>query len=95
MKMADGSQSIEPTKSPNRTAEAPDVYPPGTQMRLCTVAMALQGAAVLFNEIMDGSDTGCGVMATIDLVVAELTRINNEMEEFEPPSVLKQEVAHG
>jgi hypothetical protein len=93
MKMADGSQSIEPTKSPNRTAEAPDVYPPGTQMRLCTVAMALQGVSVLFNDIMDGGDAGCGVMATLELALAELTRINTEMEEFDPPAVLKQAVA--
>jgi hypothetical protein len=75
-------------------APAPDIYPPGTQMRLCTVAMALQGVTVLFNNIMDGGDVGCGVMATIDLALAELTRINSEMEEFEPPvMVLKQAVA--
>jgi hypothetical protein len=73
---------------------APDIYPAGTQMRLCTVAMALQGAMVLFNDIMDGGDAGCGVMATLDLALAELTRINNEMEEFEPPAALKPEVAH-
>jgi hypothetical protein len=82
-------------QSPKTAADAPDIYPPGTQMRLCTVAMALQGASELFNEIMDGSNTGCGVMGTIDLALAELTRINTEMEEFEATVALNQEVAHG
>jgi hypothetical protein len=93
--MADGSQSIGSKKSPRpavsmttvrladgSSCETPDTFPPGTQIRLCTIGMALGGAIVLLNDIMDGGDAGCGVMATLDLAVAELTRLNNEYEAY-------------
>jgi hypothetical protein len=89
--MADGSHSIEPKKSARRAStirladggvpEKPDIYPAGTQIRLCTVGLALEGATVLFNDVMNGSTKACAVMATLDLAIAELTRINRELEE--------------
>jgi hypothetical protein len=60
--------------------ENPDIYPPGTQFRLCSVVMALGGAVGLFSEINNGGDQHCGVAGILDLAVAELTRINTELE---------------
>jgi hypothetical protein len=60
--------------------ESPDIYPDGTQQRLCSVAMALQGASILLNEACGGRDDLCGVLGTLDLAVSELTRINEELE---------------
>jgi hypothetical protein len=60
--------------------DATDIYPVGTQNRLCSVAMALQGVVQLFNEINDGGEEACGVAGVLDLAVAELTRINSELE---------------
>ena len=92
--MPDGS--IAELKKPARTilektwvlvpapAEQPDVFPPGSQLRINTVAMALMGAAKVFEEICDGSTEHCGVSGILDLAIAELTRVNNEFEEYEP-----------
>lgn len=93
--MPDGSTPIGPKKSAPRlmttvrradgsVMEDPDIYPAGTQMRLCSVAMALEGLVILFNEINDGGARECGVAGTLDLALAELTRINSEFEEYEP-----------
>ncbi len=76
-----------PSHPRSAAVNCPDIYPEGTQQRLCSVAMALQGASILLNEACGGRDDLCGVLGTLDLAVAELTRINNEFED--------QEVAHG
>ena len=83
--MADGSLGTESKskKAPSAAAakglDSPDIYPGDTQFRLCSVAMALGGAAELFNEINDGSDKDCGVAGILDLAVAELTRITSSL----------------
>jgi hypothetical protein len=43
--------------------------------------MALQGAEIVVNEVCGGRDDLCGVLGTMQLAIAELTRINNELEE--------------
>lgn len=42
--------------------------------------MALQGAALVVNEVCGGRDDLCGVLGMLDLAIAELTRINEELE---------------
>ena len=71
--------------------EKPDVFPPGSQYRMNVVAMALMGAAKVFQEICDGSTEHCGVSGILDLAIDELTRINNEFEEYEPQAASKKE----
>ena len=78
--MIESKSIANPPATPDLRTDPPDIYPAGSQFRLCSVAMALHGAIKLFSEITDGSDDCAGVAGILDLAVAELTRINSEME---------------
>jgi hypothetical protein len=55
-----------------------EIFPAGAQMRLCSVTMALDAAIALANEAGNHK-----VLGILDLIYAELNRLNDEVEELE------------